>query len=113
MGGVTIMKNFIKKYSSFHRFWWKNITKNKTIELEVYTSSLSFDNLFNINISSDRISFYFNILNSLFGINFKIDWKCDHAGVEFQFLLLGMSYGFNFYDNRHWDYIDNKWEEYD
>ena len=107
------MKDFIKKYSSFHRVWWKSITKNKTIELEVYTSYLSFNNLFNINISSNIISFYFDILNSLFSFNFKIDWKCDHAGIEIQLSLLGITFNFNFHDNRHWDYINNKWEEYD
>ena len=107
------MKNLIKKYSSFHRFWCKSITKNKTIELEVYTSSLSFDNLFNINISSNIFSFYFDILNTLFSINFKIDWKCDNAGIKTQLSLLGITFGFYFYDNRHWDYINNKWEEND
>lgn len=107
------MKNFIKKYLSFHRFWCKSITKNKTIELEVYTSPLFFDNLFSVNIGSDRISFCFNILNSLFSINFKIDWKCSNAGIHFRMCLFGLVFGFYFYDNRHWDYKNNKWEEYD
>lgn len=107
------MKNFIKKYLSFHRFWCKSITKNKTIELEVFTTQFFFNNILYFTISKDRISFCFNILNSLFGINFKIDWKCDHAGVEFQLTLLGTSHGFYLYDNRHWDYKNNKWEEYD
>ena len=107
------MKNLIKKYSSFHRFWWKSITKNKNVEVEIFTSKITFSNILNINISDDRISFYFDILNTLFSFNFKIDWKCDHAGVETQLSLLGITFGFNFYDNRHWDYINNKWEEYD
>ena len=107
------MKDFIKKYSSFHRFWWKSITKNKNVEVEIFTSKITFSNLLNINISDDRISFYFDILNSLFSFNFKIDWKCDHAGIETQLSLLGITFNFNFHDNRHWDYINNKWEEYD
>ena len=42
------MKNFIKKHLTFNHCWLKKISKNKTIEVEVYTSPLLFDNLFNI-----------------------------------------------------------------
>lgn len=107
------MKNFIKKYLTFNHCWLKKIGKNKTIEAELYTSPLLFDNLFSVNIGSDRISFCFNILNSLFSINFKIDWKCSNAGIHFRMCLFGLVFGFYFYDNRDWDYENDKWLEYE
>ena len=37
----------------------------------------------------------------------------DHAGIELEFGIFGLSINFKIYDKRHWDYENNKWEEYD
>jgi len=36
--------------------------------------------------------------------------KRDHAGVLVRFELLGFFISFDLYDNRHWDYDNDKWE---
>jgi len=44
--------------------------------------------------------------------NFKISWsrKCDHEGFNFFIDILGNFINFKIYDNRHWDYKNNKCE---
>lgn len=39
--------------------------------------------------------------------------KTDHAGLWFQIGLFGFEFSFSFHDNRHWDDVNNKWEEYE
>jgi hypothetical protein len=44
---------------------------------------------------------------------FYIKQKQDHAGFSFELGLIGYSIHFQFYDNRHWDYTNERWETYD
>lgn len=50
---------------------------------------------------------------SLISFSFTWRWRQDHAGVDLQFTLLGLSHTVQFYDNRHWDYETNNWVVYD
>ncbi len=38
--------------------------------------------------------------------------KQDHAGLFLCLALFGYEIIFNFYDNRHWDYQNDKWEDH-
>ena len=44
--------------------------------------------------------------------NFEINWtrKCDHAGLDFWFNILGYHIIIGIKDNRHWDEDKNMWE---
>lgn len=64
-----------------------NLTKNKSLEVEAYTQS---DNWFNL--------------------WFCIKRKGDHAGVEFRFAFIWFEFSIQFYDHRHWDYKNDTWE---
>lgn len=37
----------------------------------------------------------------------------DHAGLNLELGLFGYEIHFTIYDNRHWDYINNRWEKYE
>ena len=72
----------------FKNFWsraWPTTLENKFIELELHTTE------------------------SLIGCNFLWTTRRDHAGVDIQLSLLGLCVHFNFYDNRHWDYENNRY----
>lgn len=75
---------YINKLSNYGRIRW---TKNKSWEFEFHKSSGMI-------------------------INFGIDlsFKRCHAGVCVWFGLLGYWVSFEIYDNRHWNYKDNCWE---
>ncbi len=47
----------------------------------------------------------------LFTFNFTI--RGDHAGLKFDFGILGLDINFMIYDNRHWDYDNDCWETYE
>ena len=74
----------------FENLWCRPIAtpfKNKCIEVEVCKDS--------------------NI------VYFSLSWKVqqDHAGLDFEIGLVGYSFHFMFYDTRHWDYENNRWED--
>jgi hypothetical protein len=46
----------------------------------------------------------------LFGFEFKIGFKEDHAGVRAALSLFGTEIYFHVYDTRHWDYQNNCWQ---
>lgn len=67
---------------------WKNVwtrvyelpVKNKFIELEVYKDT------------------------TIVSFMFQLSTRTDHGGLYFDLGMLGYSFSFNFYDNRHWDH---------
>ena len=49
----------------------------------------------------------------MFNLHIRFDRKCDHTGFHFTFELVELFFvNFEIYDNRHWDYQNNRWEEY-
>ncbi len=48
--------------------------------------------------------------NNVVSINLNWTIRCDHAGLDIELGLFGYAVHFNFYDNRHWDYKNNCWE---
>jgi len=49
---------------------------------------------------------------SLFSFHILKQWKTDHAGFEIGLKILGLDLEYKYYDTRHWDYDNDKWEEY-
>lgn len=47
----------------------------------------------------------------LISLEFSLRFKTDHAGITVSFGILGHMIEFMIYDNRHWDYENNCWEE--
>ncbi len=45
-----------------------------------------------------------------FDIGCRWNRKCDHAGLRFGIELLGIYLYLEFYDIRHWNDDENKWE---
>ena len=78
------------KDSSYRHIFIKNggITKNKFWEIEFSRNP-----------------------RTLFSIGFSLTFKQSHAGFNFDFGLLGYLFLFEILDNRHWNYVENCWEE--
>ena len=45
---------------------------------------------------------------------FSLSWtrRTDHAGPKLLIEILGLFLSLNIYDNRHWNYDKNCWEQY-
>jgi hypothetical protein len=70
----------------WNRYW--KVSKNKNLEIEFYKHS------------------------SILGFSFTLAPVArDHAGILFNFDLLGYTVDFNWYDSRHWDYKNDCWEK--
>ena len=77
---------------------WKNlynkawaITKNKTLEIQ-----------------------FFRNLYYIFSLHLDLCWSGkDHAGPCFEINILGLEFSIQLHDNRHWDYTNNCWENYE
>jgi hypothetical protein len=50
--------------------------------------------------------------NTYFWLDISWSKETDHAGFRFDFQFFKLAFCFNIYDNRHWDYELNKWEEH-
>lgn len=48
---------------------------------------------------------------TLFSVGFSLTFKQSHSGFNFNFGFFGYLMKFDIYDNRHWDYVNNCWEE--
>lgn len=47
-------------------------------------------------------------------LSFNVNWtiRQSHAGLDFEFGLLGYCFHFQFYDIRHWNYTEGRWMIY-
>jgi hypothetical protein len=75
--------------------------------------SSRFANLFNRHGRiSDRKAWELNVFrtNTVFLMSLMFTVRGDHAGLRLQFGLFGFEMEFHFYDSRHWDYRNQKWE---
>ncbi len=106
--------NTLKKiFCNLNYNWYKRLSKYKSFEIEAYSGLICFANKLFISIWNREVSFDIRILYALFHFEFRIEWKTDHAGVSLGLGLLGFDVGLHFYDTRHWDYKNNRWEVYD
>lgn len=47
--------------------------------------------------------------DNILRIEFEFTIRQDHAGINLELGLLGYEIHFTLYDNRHWDYENNRW----
>lgn len=50
---------------------------------------------------------------NLFRFELSFSRKTDHAGVHFSIGLFGFELDFQIYDHRHWDYVNDRWEDHE
>ena len=50
--------------------------------------------------------------DNLLRLEFEFTIQQDHAGLNVELGLLGYEIHFKFYDNRHWNTEENRWEIY-
>jgi hypothetical protein len=88
---ISISFNIANPWSDrFKNLWcraYKTPFKNKFIELELLKDS------------------------SIVSFMFRLAGRQSHGGLSIELGLLGYSFNFNFYDNRHWNYEDNRYFE--
>lgn len=72
----------------FFKYW--SLSKNKTLELQFSRGG-----------------------DSLIGFNFDASTRCDHAGFTLEFKLFRRFIYICFHDNRHWNYEENRYVNYD
>ena len=90
--------------------WYKRLSKYKGFEIEASSGLIGLLNKIFILLGSREINFDLSIFYSLFHFEFRASWMTDHAGVSLWLGLLGFDVGLHFYDTRHWDYDNDRWE---
>lgn len=50
--------------------------------------------------------------SDILGFEFRFTTRQDHAGLFVSLALFGYDIIFNIYDNRHWNYEENRWMFY-
>ena len=78
--------------TTFKNLWCRAYNtpfKNKFIELEVIKDT------------------------TILAFMFRFDIRTDHGGLYFDLGILGYSFSFNFYDNRHWNEEAGRYYNYD
>lgn len=87
---------------------FKRLSKHKTFEWEVYSNTPYLSLSHNFNIDKHGINSITNILN-IFGHNIHLTRCEDHAGFRFKLTLFSITMMFEIYDNRHWNYDEDRW----
>ena len=100
-------------FCNLNYHWCKRLSKHKSAEVEAYSGLIGFSNKVFISLWSRAFDFEISILNALFHLELEIRWKSDHAGVSLWLGLLGFDVGLHFYDIRHWDRENDRWEVYE
>ena len=95
-------------FTKWHKGGWKYLTANKTLEWETYFNGVVFalDNHFSIDYYG--LNMTMNIFD-LFGYDIHFTRCADHAGIRFGITLFGFTGQIELYDNRHWNYKENRW----
>lgn len=81
------------RYGEWRNIWQRAwcVTKNKTLE-----------------VCLDYYAY------ELFELDVNTAWRgLDHAGPSFSINLFGLGFRVSFPDNRHWDYVNNRWEHHE
>lgn len=86
--GLEISHPFEIKFKNFWHFACGTPFKTKFIEIEVFTT------------------------DALMGLDFHWTVNSDHAGLDIKLSLFAICVHFNFYDNRHWNYMEDRWYVY-
>ncbi len=84
----NIRNPWSKRFANLKCWSWQ-VSKHKAIELEILKTTDIID------------------------IHFAVTHRQSHAGFEFEMGLVGYNIHFMFYDVRHWDIENNRWEEHE
>ncbi len=77
--------------------------------LNVFKSLFEWNKIFCLKVFEIQLYFSSDVVIDL---ELDIAWTGrDHAGLSFSVGLCGFVFEIQFYDSRHWDYENNKWEE--
>lgn len=107
---MSIMNRLKQILCNLNYHWYKRLSKHKSAEVEAHSGLIGFSNKVFILLDSRNIDFDLSIFYSLFHFEFRASWMTDHAGVSLWLGLLGFDVGLHFYDTRHWDYDNDRWE---
>ena len=72
----------------FYKSW--RVTKHKTLEIQLSRGG-----------------------NTIVGCDFRLATRCDHAGVMFTIDLFRRFFHVSLVDNRHWNYDEDRYVNYD
>lgn len=89
--------------------------EHKHWEFQIYTALNFWWNLeFTLQHANSTFTkqtmFYIDVLK-LLTLNISNSRNQDHAGFRIELNVLGMNFDYSYYDERHWDDENNKWEE--
>ncbi len=107
------MKNLFLREKSF------KYIKNKSYCIQISLNAISnfFYTIFDLDINLLTDNYFFRFYFALFGDLLRIDFswsrKKDHAGFSFDIDFLWFIFNIGTYDIRHWDYENDKYEEYE
>ena len=110
---MSIMNRLKQILCNLNYHWYKRLSKHKSAEVEAHSGLIGFSNKVFILLDSRNIDFDLSIFYSLFHFEFRVSWMTDHAGVSLWLGLLGFDVGLHFYDTRHWDNENDRWEVYE
>ena len=85
---VNLSNPWSKRWQNIWSRSYKTPFKNKFLELEVFKDS------------------------GIICFTFRLSTRQSHGGVSMELGLLGYSFSFNFYDNRHWSYELDRYFNY-
>lgn len=84
----TLINPWGKRWKNVWNRSYKTPFKNKFIELELLKDT------------------------TIVSFMFRLATRQSHGGLSIELGLLGYSFNFNFYDNRHWNYEFNRYFNY-
>ena len=90
---------------------------NLDIELNNPWAKGDFQNFYcKEDVFAKNKAYDFEILHEpqlLLKLGLHFNQRCDHAGLRFEFGLLGYSILLGYYDTRHWDHEKDCWHVYE
>jgi hypothetical protein len=86
--GFNITNPWCKRWANTWNRVYATPIKHKCIELEMFKDS------------------------TILSFSFRLTTRQDHAGLMMDLGILGYSFLFNFYDNRHWNTEEGRWMIY-
>lgn len=96
-------------------YYWRSKLKNfKSHSLQImYNFRIWPEIEFRSDLSGSFGCFCFIHINlfKLFEVHIWSEKECDHAGWQFNLLILGLEFEYTHQDCRHWDYDSNDWEK--
>lgn len=81
-----------------YRLWSKKLSKHKAVDVDWNGPDLR------------RVR---PPIRTVLLFDFQWSRKTDHAGISFSIGLLGAYVSVQFYDTRHWDHDNERWESYE